>query len=167
MHKWRGMVKLLPFPRLSPTMSSGKIAVWHKTVHEQVKSYDLLLDIGAPPHTHCSFNISHTNSFFLEVKSLIKTDDNEKYSVMQIEIMEDMHLCTLSAMKEDIKPGTPIAVLCDEESDIQEASKIDFSHIKDCYELEKYTNGNPIYTNIPLSLAMWQAYATERQLGCS
>ena len=117
--------------------------------------------------THYSFNISHTNSFFLEVKSLIKTDDNEKYSVMQIEIMEDMHLCTLSATKDDIEPGTPIAVLCDEESDIQEASKIDFSHIKDCYELEKYTNGNPIYTNIPLSLAMWQAYATERQLGCS
>ena len=102
----------------------------------------------------------------LEVKSLIKTDDSAKHSVMQIEIMEDMHICMLSDATGDIEPGAPIAVLCDDEQDIKEATKIDFSHIKNCYELEKYIK-SPIYSSIPLSVAMWQAYATERQVGCS
>ena len=85
---------------------------------------------------------------------------------MQIEIMEDMNICKLSDAKGDIEPGTPIAVFCDDEEDIKEAANIDFTQIKNCYEIEKYMK-NPIYSSIPLSVAMWQAYATERQTGCS
>lgn len=81
--------KVLRMPSLSPTMSKGRLEKWHIKDRENVKCYDLLLEVSTT--------------------SLLK--DSHQVSTLEVEIIEDGFIKQL--VKEGIicNAGDPIAII--------------------------------------------------------
>lgn len=104
-----GKVMLLPMPRLSPSMMSGTITKWHVQETDKVNAYDLMLEI--------------------ETKSLLKITSNEQLiETLDIEILEEAYvakLCASTPTTGSINVGDVIAILCEDECDLQIFSSIE------------------------------------------
>jgi pyruvate/2-oxoglutarate dehydrogenase complex dihydrolipoamide acyltransferase (E2) component len=103
-----GNFRVLPMPRLSPTMEFGKIKRVYIQPKQFVHQYDLALEIS--------------------VEGLTK--ETGKESTMEIEIREDMYVAKLWAEEgETLKVGQPIAVFCDRFEDIEAFSQFSVSYM--------------------------------------
>ena len=127
-------MKILRFPRLSPSMSEGRIVKWLLPEYKksvQVESYQLICKIACKNLTAPENQITSVN----------------KEDVLDIEILEDGFLLNVLHIDEDenIKVDEPIAIIVDEEQEIVDnlLSKEDFI---DNIALEDYPS------------ALWQAY---------
>lgn len=119
-------IRLIVMPKLSPTMEFGKIEKWYRKGKDKINSYDLVLEVS-------------TNTL---------TPESTETSLMEIEIVEDMYVAKIIRKEGDIVPsGRPIAILCDNEEDIEdpEMSNIIIQEDMDVYHT-KYT------------MAIWQGY---------
>jgi pyruvate/2-oxoglutarate dehydrogenase complex dihydrolipoamide acyltransferase (E2) component len=100
----RKSIRLLPMPKLSPSMISGIIKKWHIRPGASTKSYQLVVEIS-------------TNT-------LTKLGNN-KIEVMDVEIIEDTFLAQILVQEgEPVNVGGPIAVFCEESSEMEEACKL-------------------------------------------
>ncbi len=97
-------LRLLVVPKLSPTMTHGRIVKFAITPHQLVSSYDKVMEISTT--------------------SLLNTVEEE--SVMDIEVMEDMYVAKVFAqLGQQLHVGSPVALLCDNEKDIIAAQGIE------------------------------------------
>lgn len=126
----------MPMPKLSPSMKSGKILQW------KVKEKELLTE--------------YQNLMILETTTILdeyRSTPSEIHT-MEVEVMEEMYVAKLLAEEgQSYKVGTPIAILCEDEDDIEKAGKVDLSSLPNMYS-ENYPKTAPI-------LALWQAYSIE------
>ncbi len=97
-------VRLLPMPKLSPSMLSGTVQRWLISPGTLTKPYQLVLEIST--------------------ESLLKI--GMKKEVMDVEIIEDLYLSKILVKEgQSIKVGSPLAIFCEEESDIDAASQLE------------------------------------------
>lgn len=139
-------ISYLSMPKLSPTMTSGKLTKWHASNRQYMKSYDLITEVSA-------LSLVSLNSF--------------EVTAMEIELIEDMYISKILVPADDdaiIAVGTPIAILCEEESDIDVISSWTLT-AEDIQTLclDKTKN---------IKTAMWQAYLkhnddVNKSCGCS
>lgn len=93
---------LVAMPKLSPSMSSGKIVRWCKQPGDQVATYDILLEVET--------------STLVEEQN--KLGDMEGSVVMLVESQEDVYLQRILVGEgQDVRVGKPIAVACDFEDE--------------------------------------------------
>lgn len=97
--------KFLPMPKLSPTMTSGRVEKWYVVPKDLVRSYQLVLEISTVELTQSARD---------------RKNYDAEVSLMEIEILEDdMYVAKLIATEgQEIKSGAPIAVLCEHSEDI-------------------------------------------------
>ena len=90
-------------PQLSPSMKSGKIRNWLKSPGDQIRLYDVFLEVDTDTLTEAANKVG---SF-------------EGSVTMLIESQEDVYLeRTLVEAGKDIPIGTPIALVCEFEEDL-------------------------------------------------
>lgn len=100
MNKFIKSLRIVVMPKLSPTMSHGTIVNMTLQPKQIVSSYDKIMEVS----THSLLNTS------------------EEQSTMDIEVMEDMFVAKVMVKSgQQMKVGTPIALLCDNEEDIEKA----------------------------------------------
>lgn len=93
-----GDVKYFPMPRLSPSMTDGKIRKWYLKEGDRVHEYQLAVEIS-------------TSSLF----AITDRQGKDEESVMLIELVEDMVVGKLIGKEgTSYKVGAPIAILCDD-----------------------------------------------------
>ncbi len=96
-------VRLLPMPKLSPSMVSGKVEKWRIKPGDQIQPYQLILEIST--------------------ESLLKIGIQK--DIMDIEIIEDAYLAKILVNEgESIRVGGPIAIFCEEKQNITSAAQI-------------------------------------------
>lgn len=95
----KGAVKYLPMPRLSPTMTRGVIQKWYIQPNDTVESNQLILEVST--------------------RTLRDVSSKKSDYIMEVEIIEDMIVADIVAKEgEEVEVGHPIAVFCDEQTDI-------------------------------------------------
>jgi pyruvate/2-oxoglutarate dehydrogenase complex dihydrolipoamide acyltransferase (E2) component len=133
-------VSILPMPKLSPTQidsCASKLVKWHVKENAEISAYSLLCEI----ETHD-----------------LTEDASTSFAQLDIEIQEGAYIAKLLCKEGDvIKPGVPIAILCEEEEEIASAAHFDIDLKSDVY-------GNP-----DLLLVGFQAYVqlSSPSCGCS
>lgn len=106
--------RILPMPKLSPTMTHGTIKKWHVIAGSPLEPYQLIVEIA-------------TTSLTME-----STEAKEE-DIMEVEILEDMFLVDIIGKEGDtFVPGKPIAILCDDLDDMQvvEALKVSILYVQ-------------------------------------
>ena len=117
-------LKILTMPKLSPSMEKGRITAWHASVGENVEAYNLILDV-------CALDLLDPGA------GNCTTDAN-----MEVEIIDSARVCAiLHKVGDTVRVNTPIAILSEEDSSFESASRLTSTTIPDCVEY-----------------AMWQAY---------
>ena len=142
----KGRVAVLPFPRMSPTMTSGKVTKWFVQPGQYVKSYDLFLEI--------------------ETSSLVQESSRvgiETIDILEVEILEDMYVAKLcSPLELSLNAGNLLAILCDDPEDVAVLSALDFLPNE---SIDLYDSCHS------LQLALWQGYVKSNSgiqcTGCS
>ena len=119
--KFEGVVRLLPMPSLSPLMTSGKLLKWHAAEGAMISAYSLIADVQPDQLTAVL----------------------DERPIMEIELQEDMYIAKIfCAEGKEIKSGTPIAILCEIEEDIEHAKAL---LVKSCFAYEKVSlNDNAV-----------------------
>jgi len=124
-------------PKLSPTQidsSTTKLVRWHVEVGDVVPAYSLLCEL-------------ETNSLTEDSSSLPERLD--------IEIQEESVVVNLLCLEGDeAKPGVPIALLCEDEDDIEEAANISLDM------------GGDVYADPNLRMVGFQAYVKSTSPSC-
>ena len=111
--KFEGVVRLLPMPNLSPLMTSGKLLKWHAAEGSMISAYGLIADVQPDQLTAVL----------------------DERPIMEIELQEEMYIAKIfCAEGKDIKSGTPIAILCEVEEDIELAKGL---MVKSTFAFEK------------------------------
>ena len=121
-----GAVRVLPMPRLSPSMKEGTITQWHCKPGDLLQTYDLLFDVRPDE--------------LVAVKL-----EGESHPEMEVESTDEMYLVKVFGNGRTFAAGTPVAILCECQSDIAEAQRIDLPLDVDVYD-----------STFPV--ALWQAY---------
>eukprot|EP00607_Mallomonas_marina_P005138 CAMPEP_0182429296 /NCGR_PEP_ID=MMETSP1167-20130531/25664_1 /TAXON_ID=2988 /ORGANISM="Mallomonas Sp, Strain CCMP3275" /LENGTH=157 /DNA_ID=CAMNT_0024612731 /DNA_START=203 /DNA_END=676 /DNA_ORIENTATION=- len=122
--------KIFPMPQLSPSMTCGQISKWHIHQGQHINEYDLIADVT-------------TNE-------LTNSASDPEVSVLEVEIQESMIVAKIFFQEGDkyIPTGTPLAILCEDERDIDTATQYEVSN-----------NMNIYNNNIDnVSSIIWQAY---------
>eukprot|EP00240_Pyramimonas_obovata_P011238 CAMPEP_0118930430 /NCGR_PEP_ID=MMETSP1169-20130426/7124_1 /TAXON_ID=36882 /ORGANISM="Pyramimonas obovata, Strain CCMP722" /LENGTH=121 /DNA_ID=CAMNT_0006872787 /DNA_START=346 /DNA_END=711 /DNA_ORIENTATION=- len=118
-------------PELSPLMTSGRITRWHKQIGDRIDAYDLLYEV--------------------ETNHLTVRED--EVFTLDVEAHEDGYLGAILVQDGDeIDVGAPIAVVCDEEKDLE--------HFKD-YKAPSEQEAAAAYEKRSF---LWQAYTKSRNL---
>jgi pyruvate/2-oxoglutarate dehydrogenase complex dihydrolipoamide acyltransferase (E2) component len=152
----KGDVRILPMPKLSPTMNEGKITKWYYKIGEEVNSYDHIVDISTFTLTQDCNTTTNNNH------------NNKLPSDLEIEILENMYVAKILANVNDTLPaGSPIAILCDYKEDIEIAAKIDISNMKDVYLETSNSNSKVTFQNRSVSMALWQGYVQTKNYDSS
>ncbi|EOD11591.1 putative pyruvate dehydrogenase E1 component beta subunit [Emiliania huxleyi CCMP1516] len=120
--------KVVPMPRLAPTMTTGKVHQWNIGIGDAISPYDLV------------FQVSITGP------ELLGNDATEKQAdavvVMEIECIEDGFLAKILApVGADAGPDQPIAVICEDPDDVA-----------------AFANYVPSIKKVPSGQFLWQAY---------
>ena len=110
-----GAVRVLPMPRLSPSMKVGTILQWHCKPGDLIQTYDLLFDVRPDE--------------LVAVKL-----DEESHPDIEIESTDEMHFVKILGNGRTYAAGTPVAILCECECDIAEAQGIDLPLDMDVYD---------------------------------
>jgi hypothetical protein len=96
-------LRIVVMPKMSPTMTHGKILKMWLSPQQVVGSYDKIM----------------------EVSTATLLDTSSEAAVMEIEVMEDMHVAAVFAKEgQQLEVGRPVALLCDHPADITEAQSI-------------------------------------------
>ncbi len=97
--------KLLPMPKLSPSMEFGTVEKWLIKPGSLTKSYQLVLEISTESPLNSSVNY-----------------------IMDVEITEDLYLSKILVKEgQQVKAGSPIAIFCEDEDQIEIANKLQVS----------------------------------------
>lgn len=103
-------VRILPMPRLSPTMKKGTIKKWFLSQGDQVKSYQLILEVSTSELTKDSL-------------------ETAKEFTMEIEILEEMYLVKkLGIEGKEYSVGECIGLFSDEEKYITQYDSLKVNH---------------------------------------
>jgi len=98
-NQYSGVVRLLNFPQLSPTMTQGRIIKWNGKIGDLIPANGLIMEIDA--------------------YSLTKTAEVNSPSRMEIEIQEDMYIAQLLVNEGALVDiGTPVAIFCEDSDDL-------------------------------------------------
>uniref|UniRef100_A0A7S0IYL7 Lipoyl-binding domain-containing protein n=1 Tax=Calcidiscus leptoporus TaxID=127549 RepID=A0A7S0IYL7_9EUKA len=90
--------KLMPMPRLSPSMSRGVLERWHLSAGDQISTYDLVCDVSTDE---------------------LLDEPSSPTFVLEVESHEDGWLAkVLVAEGGAAAPDMPIAVICENEEDV-------------------------------------------------
>ena len=138
----KGIVRIMLMPSFSPTFKSGKITKWYGREGDFLKANDVLFDV-----------VTH---------SLTNSEKAETH--LHVEIQEDMYIAKLIESEgetREVQVGAPIAILCEESSDVGIAGKLSFMNeikiVEDC--------------SSKVQICMWQAYVKSKNdpgaCGCS
>jgi pyruvate/2-oxoglutarate dehydrogenase complex dihydrolipoamide acyltransferase (E2) component len=101
--KFEGSVRLLPMPHLSPHMANGKILKWYAKEGGMIPAYELIADIQPDQLTEI-------------------LDERPE---MEVELQEEMYIAKLLCTEgQEVKSGTPLAILCEMQEDIETARKL-------------------------------------------
>ena len=112
---YAGAVRVLPMPRLSPSMTTGIITQWHCKPGDLLQTYDLLFDVRPDE--------------LVAVKL-----EEESHHVMEVESTDEMYVVKIVGNGQTYTAGTPVAILCECECDIVEAQGIDLPLDMDVYD---------------------------------
>ena len=129
-------------PKLSPTMTSAVLESWKISEGQTVKAYELLVDVVAT--------------------SLTDDEDATGWKpLMEIEVQEDcvVHQI-LRRERESVLPGHPIAILVEEDDDLNS------EEIQRQLEHAVRATGD-IYLQNDLRMPGWQAYLTGEEVNGS
>lgn len=174
-------MRMLVMPKLSPTMTKGKINNLFLKELQAVTSHDVVFEVATD--------------------TLLNTSIEQ--SIMDIEIIEDMIVARVFAQAGSVLPvGRPIALLCDGPEDVEEARNVKvhlFYNVKEsimyCFiaycvfstystlciliilpnaTFQQIPENYSVYDAIPakpephaqIPMAMWQAYAQVEVEGC-
>jgi pyruvate/2-oxoglutarate dehydrogenase complex dihydrolipoamide acyltransferase (E2) component len=127
-------------PTLSPSFKLGKITKWYGRKGDFLKANDILFDVT----TH----------------SLTNFDSKE--SSLHVEIQEDMYIAKVieEAGGKEVHVGAPIAILCEEQNDIDVAEKLIIEDDNKMFEISN-----------KVQVCMWQAFVRSKNdsgaCGCS
>ena len=96
-------MRLLVMPKLSPTMTKGKLTSLFLKDLQAVSCHDIVFEVAT--------------------ETLLNTS-NEKL-IMDIEVIEDMYVAKVfEKAGETLKVGRPIAILCDDLKDVAAAQNV-------------------------------------------
>lgn len=121
--------RILPMPKLSPSMTFGRVEKWHCLEGSQINSYSLLLEVST--------------------QSLENVAESNEPVHLDIEIIEDMYVHKIIGEAGKVySVGEPLAILCEEGiSPDQLAAARELSKVKNIYEVEGFA-----------AAALWQGY---------
>ena len=114
MNRLSKVLRVLVMPKLSPTMTEGVISKLNIKPGQVVASHDAVMEVST--------------------SSLLNTSDEK--SVMDIEIIEDMHVAVVFGKVNDVlKVGSPVALLCDSAYDIAMATNLKVRYVAYYYRV--------------------------------
>lgn len=125
---------IVTMPMLSPSMEIGRIKKWLKQAGDEVNCYDPLFEVT-------------TRELLKEESVAGEIDDQEMH--LQVESQDEAfvaHLLIEDDGVSDVAVGEPIAIFVENESDIEEASRMTNRIV------EHYRKGHDVRT------LCWQAY---------
>jgi len=131
--------RLLVMPKLSPTMEQGLIRKLLIKPSQYTEPYQHVMDISV----HSMLNSSN--------------DVQE----MEIELHDESYVVSIFPEAQEgctLKVGEPIALLCDDKSDLLNADGIEISK-----SYNAYSSANSPHS---IEIALWQAYAKSEVKGC-
>lgn len=109
-------ITILPMPKLSPSQvdsSVTKLVKWYVKENSEVAAYSLLCEVETDALTE---------------------DSSSATAKLDIEIQEGSYIAKLLHKEGDeVKPGLPIAILCEEKEDLDRASKFPIDRTADVY----------------------------------
>ena len=106
MKKCAGLVHALRMPQLSPKMQSGLLQKWRVQEGDYRKAYELLADI-VPDHLQ-DVDMGENKGTSGESKAAFEIEVQEEFYLAKRLVQEGSH----------IPINTPIAIVCEEEKDI-------------------------------------------------
>jgi len=137
---FKGIVRILKMPILSPTVKSAKIVRWHGKKGDLLKANELILD----------------------VETLTLSSTETLTSVLEVEIQEDMFIASiLGRIGQTYPVGTNIAILVEDHEDIDKVLSFE-----DLLSSSPMSTASTFPQGI--EIAMWQAYVkSQENRGCS
>jgi pyruvate dehydrogenase E2 component (dihydrolipoamide acetyltransferase) len=110
---YAGVIRVLRYPQLSPTMQFGRIVKWNGKVGDLIPTNGLIMEV--------------------EAFSLTKTESSDTTSLLEIELQEEMYIAKLLRQEGSslINIGTPVAIFCEEKDDLRHFLNFDDKMIGD------------------------------------
>lgn len=110
---YAGVIRVLKYPQLSPTMQFGRIVKWNGKVGDLIPANGLIMEV--------------------EAHSLTRTEGCGTTSLLEIELQEDMYIAKLLQPEGSslINIGTPVAIFCEEKEDLRHFLNFDDKKIND------------------------------------
>jgi hypothetical protein len=140
---------VLPMPSLSHTMTSGRVTKWLKAPGDVISIYDIIAEVT-------------TDSL---VEEAYKVDDFAGSVTLLLESQEEAVLAAVLVPEgQEVKIGTPIAVLCEDQDDVAAAGKA----AKQIAGLDMYDDAavqqqQQSSSGMTLQLLEWQSYLKDSQ----
>jgi pyruvate/2-oxoglutarate dehydrogenase complex dihydrolipoamide acyltransferase (E2) component len=107
--RFSSLRRVISMPKLSPSMTHGRVLSWNVAKGDTVREYDTLMMVSTT--------------------SLLDVSDEVEVKTLLVEIMEEGFIAQLAAVDDaaDVPVGQPLGLLCEEEDDVEEASRVDVS----------------------------------------
>ena len=106
--RFSSLRRVITMPKLSPSMTHGRVLSWNVRAGDAVHEYDTLM--------------------LVSTTSLLDVSDEVEVKTLVVEIMEDGFIAQLTAVDAaEVPVGQPLGLLCEEEDDLEEASCVDVS----------------------------------------
>ncbi|KAJ1440635.1 hypothetical protein B484DRAFT_391150 [Ochromonadaceae sp. CCMP2298] len=134
-------------PKLSTSMSAGVLTKLRIEHGQYLESYHHAMDVSA----------------------LHMLNASSEAQEMEVEVLDDSYVAQLLTREGDtLTPGSPIALLCENEEDLEAAGGVKLPLNYNAYEYEGQGGGEEakITGPPPIITAMWQAYAKAEVEGC-
>lgn len=157
---------VVTMPKLSPSMTEGSLLSWAKEIGDQLEPYELLFELETESLTEEAYRVgdfagqpvqpfADSVAMCLLENIFIWVCPTGKVA-MQIESIEDAFLAKQLVVPSDeaLPVGTPIALLCELQEDIEQVAKHQLPA-----NLNEYSKSKHAYR-----FATWQSYLKERKV---
>eukprot|EP00197_Chlamydomonas_leiostraca_P008548 CAMPEP_0202884766 /NCGR_PEP_ID=MMETSP1391-20130828/41319_1 /ASSEMBLY_ACC=CAM_ASM_000867 /TAXON_ID=1034604 /ORGANISM="Chlamydomonas leiostraca, Strain SAG 11-49" /LENGTH=191 /DNA_ID=CAMNT_0049567995 /DNA_START=378 /DNA_END=953 /DNA_ORIENTATION=- len=138
-------VYVVPFPKLSHTMTCGQLVKWHKAPGDQVRMYDVLYELATEEIAEPEYRVG----------------DFAGNVVMLVEAQEEGWLAARLVQEGQavVKVGTPVGVVCEDEDQAKQLSRQGYK----CPTGDVYDEQQP-----RVNVLTWQSYLKtgKKQVKC-